>query len=145
MTCGRPVNCYRAPSARGFNLYLLGLFASVALALAAAGLFGVMAYLVSQRNREIGVRLALGATRADILRLILGRGLALSAAGAAAGVAAALALTPVIRSLLFSISATDPGTFVSVPLLLIAVALLACYVPAMRAMSVDPVTALRAE
>ena len=130
---------------RRFNLYLLGAFAAVSLALAAIGLFGVMAYLVSQRTREIGVRLALGATRGEVFRLILGRGLALATIGAAGGVGAALWLTRVMETLLFSVSRTDPVTFIAVPLTLIAVALVACYIPARRAMRVDPVVALRGE
>jgi putative ABC transport system permease protein len=128
---------------RRFNLYLLTAFAAVALALAAIGLFGVMAYLVSQRTREIGVRLALGATRGEVFRLILGRGMTLAGIGAAIGVGAAFWLTRVMETLLFSVSRTDPVTFVSVPLALIAVACLACYLPARRAMKVDPVVALR--
>jgi putative ABC transport system permease protein len=130
---------------RRFNLYLLGAFATVSLALAAIGLFGVMAYLVSQRTREIGVRLALGATRGEVFRLILGRGLTLAVVGAAGGVGAALWLTRVMETLLFSVSRTDPTTFVAVPLALIGVALLACYIPARRAMRVDPVVALRGD
>lgn len=130
---------------RRFNMYLLGVFAGVALLLAAIGLFGVMAYLVAQRTREIGVRVALGANRADIFRLVLGRGVLLAVTGAAIGVVGAFWLTRVMESLLFSVSATDPGTFVAVPILLVLVAILACYVPARRAMKVDPVTALRAE
>ncbi len=130
---------------RRFNMYLLGVFAGVALLLAAIGLFGVMAYLVAQRTREIGVRLALGANRADIFRLVLGRGVFLAVTGAVIGVVGAFWLTRVMESLLFSVSATDPGTFVAVPILLVLVAILACYVPARRAMKVDPVTALRAE
>ena len=130
---------------RRFNLYLLGAFATVSLALAAIGLFGVMAYLVSQRTREIGVRLALGATRGEVFRLILGRGMALAVVGAVGGVGAALWLTRVMETLLFSVSRTDPMTFIAVPLALIAVALLACYLPARRAMRVDPVVALRGE
>ena len=130
---------------RRFNLYLLGAFATVSLALAAIGLFGVMAYLVSQRTREIGVRLALGATRGEVFRLILGRGLTLALIGAVSGVGAALWLTRVMETLLFSVSRTDPATFIAVPLALIAVALLACYIPARRAMKVDPVVALRGE
>jgi putative ABC transport system permease protein len=130
---------------RRFNLYLLGAFAAVALALAAIGLFGVMTYLVSQRTREIGVRLALGATRAEVFRVVLGRGVTLAAIGAIAGVGAALWLTRVMESLLFSVSRTDPVTFITVPAGLIAVACLACYVPARRAMRVDPVIALRSE
>ena len=130
---------------RRFNLYLLGAFAAVSLALAAIGLFGVMAYLVSQRTREIGVRLALGASQREVFRLILGRGLLLAAIGAAGGVGAALWLTKVMETLLFSVSRTDPATFVVVPLTLIAVAALACYIPARRAMKVDPVIALRGD
>jgi putative ABC transport system permease protein len=135
----------RSMGPRRFNLYLLGAFAAVSLALAAIGLFGVMAYLVAQRTREIGVRLALGATRGEVFRLILGRGLALAAIGAAGGVGAALWLTRVMETLLFSVSRTDPITFVAVPAALIAVAGLACYLPARRAMTVDPVVTLRGE
>jgi putative ABC transport system permease protein len=135
----------RSMGPRRFNVYLLGAFAAVSLALAAIGLFGVMAYLVSQRTREIGVRLALGATRDEVFRLILGRGLTLAVIGAIAGVGAALWLTRVMETLLFSVSRTDPATFITVPLVLIAVALLACYVPARRAMRVDPVVALRGD
>ena len=135
----------RSLGPRRFNLYLLGAFATVSLALAAIGLFGVMAYLVSQRTREIGVRLALGATRGEVFRLILGRGLALAVIGAVGGVGAALWLTRVMETLLFSVSRTDPVTFIAVPLALVAVALLACYIPARRAMRVDPVVALRAD
>jgi putative ABC transport system permease protein len=135
----------RSVGPRRFNLYLLGAFAAVSLALAAIGLFGVMAYLVTQRTREIGVRLALGATREEVFRLILGRGMALAAIGAAGGVVAALGLTRVMETLLFSVSRTDPATFVAVPAALIAVAGLACYLPARRAMRVDPVVALRGD
>jgi putative ABC transport system permease protein len=135
----------RSMGPRRFNLYLLGAFAAVSLALAAIGLFGVMAYLVAQRTREIGVRLALGATRAEVFRLILGRGMALAAIGAAGGVGAALGLTRVMETLLFSVSRTDPITFVAVPAALIVVAGLACYLPARRAMKVDPVVALRGD
>ena len=135
----------RSLGARRFNLYLLGAFAAVALALAAIGLFGVMAYLVSQRTREIGVRLALGATRGEVFRLVLGRGLLLAGAGATVGVGAAWWLTSVMESLLFSVSRTDPITFLAVPVALLAVAALACYVPARRAMRVDPAIALRAD
>ena len=135
----------RSMGPRRFNLYLLGAFAAVSLALAALGLFGVMAYLVAQRTREIGVRLALGATRGEVFRLILGRGMALAAIGAAGGVGAALGLTRVMETLLFSVSRTDPITFVGVPAALILVAGLACYLPARRAMKVDPVVALRSD
>lgn len=130
---------------RRFNLYLFGLFAIVALALAAIGLFGVMAYLVSQRTREIGVRLALGAPRAEVFRVIIGRGVALAAAGALLGVVGATWLTRLMEGFLFSVSRTDPVTFSAVPIAMVAVSVLACYVPARRAMRVDPVIALRAE
>jgi putative ABC transport system permease protein len=130
---------------RRFNLYLLTAFAAIALALAAIGLFGVMAYLVSQRTREIGVRLALGSTRGEVFRLILGRGMTLAGVGAAIGIGAAFWLTRVMETLLFSVSRTDPMTFITVPVTLIAVAALACYLPARRAMRVDPVNALRAD
>jgi putative ABC transport system permease protein len=130
---------------RRLNLYLLGLFASVALALAAIGLFGVMAYLVSQRAREIGVRLALGANRRDIFGLVIGQGLAMTVCGALVGIIGAFVLTRLMKTMLFSVSTTDPLTFVAVPVLLIGVALAACYVPARRAMQVDPVKALRAD
>jgi putative ABC transport system permease protein len=135
----------RSMGPRRFNLYLLGAFAAVSLTLAALGLFGVMAYLVAQRTREIGVRLAVGATRGEVFRLILGRGMALAAIGAAGGVGAALGLTRLMETLLFSVSRTDPITFVAVPAALIVVAGLACYLPARRAMKVDPVVALRGD
>jgi putative ABC transport system permease protein len=130
---------------RRFNLYLLSAFAGVALALAAIGLFGVMAYLVSQRTREIGVRLALGATRGEVFRQILGRGMALAGVGAAFGVGAAMGLSQVMETLLFSVSRRDPVTFIAVPVALVIVAGLACYLPARRAMRVDPVVALRVD
>jgi putative ABC transport system permease protein len=130
---------------RKFNMYLLAIFAAVAVLLAAIGLFGLMAYLVSQRTREIGVRLVLGADRGAIFRLILGRGLALASIGVAIGVVGAFSLTRAMQRLLFGVSAADPATFVAVPALLVVVALVACYVPARRAMQVDPATALRAE
>ena len=135
----------RSLGPRRFNLYLLGAFAAVALILAAIGLFGVMAYLVSQRTREIGVRLALGATRAEVFRLILGRGMTLAGTGAVLGLGAAYWLTSVMETLLFSVSRRDPVTFIAVPVTLIAVAALACYLPARRAMRVDPVVALRVD
>jgi putative ABC transport system permease protein len=130
---------------RRFNLYLLSAFAGVALALAAIGLFGVMAYLVSQRTREIGVRLALGATRREVFRQILGRGMTLAVVGAAIGVVAAMGLSQVMETLLFSVSRRDPVTFLAVPAALVMVAGLACYLPARRAMHVDPVVALRVD
>jgi predicted permease len=130
---------------RRFNMYLLTCFALVALLLASVGLFGVMAYLVSQRTRDIGIRLALGASRQDVLRMIVGQGLVLAVVGALVGVAAGYAITDLMRGLLFSVTPTDPTTFIAVPVLLIVVALAACYVPARRAMKVDPLVALRTE
>jgi putative ABC transport system permease protein len=120
----------RSLSPRRFNMYMLAVFAGVALLLAAIGPFGVTAYLVSQRTREIGVRLALGADRRAIFRLILGRGVSLAVTGAVIGVAGAFWLSRAMQSLLFSVSAADPGTFVAVPALRVLVALIACYIPA---------------
>jgi putative ABC transport system permease protein len=115
------------------------------LALACIGLFGVLAYVVSQRTRDIGIRLALGAAPADVFRLVVGQGMALAIVGAVLGVAAALGASRVMQSLLFSIAPRDPATFAAVPLVLLIVALVACYLPARRAMAVDPLVALRSE
>jgi putative ABC transport system permease protein len=132
-------------SARQFNLTLLVAFAATALLLAVAGIYGVMAYTVARRTREIGVRMALGAAAGDVLRLVLGQGLWTTVIGVAIGVAGSFALSRTIHSLLFEVSADDPVTLVGSALLLAGVSLLACWIPARRAMRVDPMVALRYE
>ena len=127
------------------NALLFGLFALLAFALGVIGLYGVMAYAVTQRTREIGVRLALGARTPDILAMVLGQGMRLALLGVAIGIGAALALTRLLTGLLFGVAPADPLTFIAVPLALALVALLACWLPARRAMQVDPMTALREE
>jgi predicted permease len=130
---------------RKFNVILIGFFGITALLLATAGVFGVMAYSVSRRTREFGLRVALGATSGDVLRMVLGQGMRTILIGVAIGIVGSFALTQTVSSLLFGVTATDPVTFGGVTLLLIAVALLACYIPARRATKVDPMVALRYE
>ncbi|HEY8459701.1 MAG TPA: ABC transporter permease, partial [Blastocatellia bacterium] len=128
-----------------FLSLLLGAFSIISLAMAAVGIYGVMSYAVSQRVQEIGVRVALGARSSDVLKMVLGQGTRLAAAGVAIGLAGAFALTRVMSTLLFEVSVTDPATFAAVVALLAAVTLLACYIPAKRATRVDPMIALRSE
>jgi len=130
---------------RRFTMFLLAVFAGVALLLACVGLFAVMAFLVSQRTHEIGVRLALGARPGDVFGLVIGRGMSLAAVGSALGVGGAWAIGRFLESMLYQIKPTDPLTLAAAPVALMVVALLACYVPARRAMKVDPMVALRYE
>jgi putative ABC transport system permease protein len=130
-------------SRQRFQMILVGIFAALALILAAIGLYGVISYSVSQRTGEIGIRMALGAQPRDVLKLIVGQGLILTVIGLALGLAGALALTRLMAGLLYGVSATDPLTFAAIALLLTSVALLASYIPARRAMKIDPLIALR--
>jgi hypothetical protein len=135
----------RTLTGRRFVLLLLGGFALATLVLASAGVYGVTSFTTSQRTREFGVRLALGAARRDIIRLVLGEGVRLTGCGVIVGIVAALPLMRLLRTLLFGVSAADPLTFLSISAILLVVAAAACYVPARRALEVDPVDALRVD
>jgi putative ABC transport system permease protein len=130
---------------RRFQMLLFGIFAIVALVIAAVGIYGVISYAVSQRTNEIGIRMALGAQTRDVLRMVIWRGMKLALIGVALGLAAAVALTRVMENLLFEVSATDPATFGIIAILLVGVALIASYIPARRATMIDPLQALRHE
>jgi len=132
-------------STRRITLILLGLFSGLALVLAAIGIYGVISYSVAQRTHEIGIRMALGAQRGDVLRLILAQGVKIAGAGAAIGIGLSLGLTRLMANLLFAVSAADPPTFAAVAIVLVAIAMLACYIPARRILRVDPTIALRYE
>jgi ABC-type antimicrobial peptide transport system permease subunit len=135
----------RAEAQRRFAMLLLAVFAGIALTLAAVGVYGVVSYAVGQRTREIGIRLALGARRTEILRLVLGQGLVLAGAGVGAGIVGSFLLTRLLRDLLFGVTATDWLTYCVAPLLLAVIALLSTWWPARRASRVDPLIALRYE
>jgi putative ABC transport system permease protein len=135
----------RSLSGRRFNMVMLGLFAVLALTLAAVGIYGIVAYSVTERTHEIGVRLALGAQRRDVVAMVVRHGMLMTLAGTCVGLAAAFAVVRVMSGLLYGVSAADPATFITIPVLLLAVALAACYIPARRATRVDPMIALRTE
>jgi putative ABC transport system permease protein len=135
----------KSVASRRFVMLLLSTFSILALGLAAVGIYGVMAYLVTQRTQEIGVRMALGAQKNDVLKLVVVKGMALAVIGAAIGLIASLVFTRLMRSLLFEVAPTDWLTFVIASMVLLGVALLASYIPARRATKVDPLVALRYE
>jgi predicted permease len=135
----------RSILAQRLSMILLGTFAAVALLLASVGIYGVVSYIVVQRTQEIGIRVALGAQRGDVMRWVLGAGARMALLGVGIGIAVALALTRLMTNLLYGVSATDPATFLGVAFLLTLVAIAACYIPARRAMRMDPMAALRQE
>ena len=128
-----------------FNLVMLSVFGGLAIALAAVGIYGVMAFAVSRRTRELGIRMALGARPQSLLRLVLGRSLSMTAVGVAAGLAAGLAAALTLKSTFYGARVLDPIVLAAVPVVVLSIALLASYVPARRAMQVDPIEALRAD
>jgi putative ABC transport system permease protein len=136
---------HKSMAARRFDTFLMSIFAAAALFMAAIGLYGVISYSVTQRIHEIGVRMALGAARRDVVRLVVGQGMTLTILGVAIGLAGSLGLTRLLSNMLYEVPATDPLTFLTVSLALIAVAFLASYIPSRRATRVDPIVALRYE
>jgi ABC-type antimicrobial peptide transport system permease subunit len=143
----RPMNqiAYAALAGQRFALFLIGLFAALALILATFGMYGVVSYSVNQRMHEFGLRMALGARPWDLLRQILGQGVALAVVGAAIGLVCAALLTRLLGTLLYGVSATDPMTFALVAMLALGTAAVACYIPARRAADADPMQSLRAD
>jgi putative ABC transport system permease protein len=136
---------YASLSGPRFNTLLFGVFAVLALALGLVGIYGVMGYAVAQRTHEVGIRMALGAQPTDVFRLVVGAGMRLTLLGVAIGIAGALGVTRLMERLLYGVTPTDPLSFAGVALLMVAVALVACWVPARRATRVDPLVALRYE
>jgi ABC-type antimicrobial peptide transport system permease subunit len=135
----------RSLASRRFAMILLAVFAALALVLASIGIYGVISYIAGQRTHEIGIRMALGAQRSHVLKIVLGQGARLALLGVVIGLAAAVGLTRLMTTILYGVSATDPLTFSAVAIVLTLVALVACYIPARRAMRVDPIVALRYE